>query len=438
MVSFLELFGKITSFVVIIGSIFGSFVVYTYLLNIGQIGLFSEVISHPSSLLAITAVFSILILIIFLTFCSPKWSGDQLVEIGIVYAPAPTLTLTNKLKMLYHKIRYSDPFSGNSFIYFILWILCWVAFYFSNTNLLYVLLFYPAMECVAQCGIQYCKHKNIRWLNQIEYPYAPNRLNAIDFISIVLLNRFFTILFILFLMSIIAKWMPNEAQEWEIIIILIIAAILMGINIFLARINYKNKSLSRLSSTSGASANNTSQNNTLSFNVAHLLFIATCSIIFIISISLFIPNFSAKLLSPVGIIELPSDSHWYILHNTNQSNIDNKAEIQGFIESDRNKIKEKFCNYDEKKKVCDPSKIPFKNRNNVFFGYMAWNLGNIKVFCPEKTNFLTSDSEAKNKAETCLVLDTYVIQRIPTNYIGDLPQEPEPKLIDNTELKIMG
>ena len=102
MVSFLELFGKITSFVVIIGSIFGSFVVYTYLLNIGQIGLFSEVISHPSSLLAITAVFSILILIIFLTFCSPKWSGDQLVEIGIVYAPAPTLTLTNKLKMLYH------------------------------------------------------------------------------------------------------------------------------------------------------------------------------------------------------------------------------------------------------------------------------------------------------------------------------------------------
>lgn len=139
-------------------------------------------------------------------------------------------------------------------------------------------------------------------------------------------------------------------------------------------------------------------------------------------------------------IETNQNSSWYLLHNNFQQN-NGSQEINGIDKNDLRKIKEKFnCSSFLKKQERDniepQNRIPCsttpEQRNNALYGYMAWNLGDTKVFCPPTVdNTLTVDDtktekeqqEERNRKKEqlgneCIVISGKALQIMPKGYIS--------------------
>lgn len=149
-------------------------------------------------------------------------------------------------------------------------------------------------------------------------------------------------------------------------------------------------------------------------------------------------------------IETFENSSWYLLHNNFQQN-NGSQEINGIDKNDLRKIKEKFnCssflkkqerdNIDPQKKIhC--STTP-EQRNNALYGYMAWNLGDTKFFCPATTDNTeadftkakgTKEREAADKlAEECIVISGKALQIMPKDYISTNTDGIDDNNPDNT------
>ncbi|WP_295709542.1 hypothetical protein [uncultured Neisseria sp.] len=166
---------------------------------------------------------------------------------------------------------------------------------------------------------------------------------------------------------------------------------------------------------------------------------------YIITLCLLIFGLSDKIaiLYFTHSIEIPENSSWYLLHNNFQQN-NGSQEINGIDKNDLIKLKQNFkCSIlSEKEKEdkninCSP--IP-EQRNNALYGYMAWNLGDTKVFCPptidnqkaDSTKIKDDDSkteeqkaadelaakEAKKLAEECIIISGKALQIMPKGYIS--------------------
>ena len=176
----------------------------------------------------------------------------------------------------------------------------------------------------------------------------------------------------------------------------------------------------------------------------------------VITLFLLIVGFSDKtaILNFTHSIETPEDSSWYLLHNNFQQN-NGSQEINGIDKNDLLKLKQNFkCS---KKINCSPI---LEQRNNALYGYMAWNLGDTKVFCPptidnrkadstetedENSKTKNEDSKTKNEdsktknedsktknedsktegqkeadklAEECIVISGKALQIMPKGYIS--------------------
>jgi hypothetical protein len=91
------------------------------------------------------------------------------------------------------------------------------------------------------------------------------------------------------------------------------------------------------------------------------------------------------------------------------------------------KLKQKFkcpiLSENEKlKKGIDCSSKP-EQRNNALYGYMAWNLGDTKVFCPPTAENNKGKEEAAKLAEECIVISGRSLQILNENYIDITPKE---------------
>ena len=62
---YLETISKIIGISTVLGILFGGFVIYAYLLKINQLSILPDVISNPSSLIAVITIFIIIFIIIF-------------------------------------------------------------------------------------------------------------------------------------------------------------------------------------------------------------------------------------------------------------------------------------------------------------------------------------------------------------------------------------
>ena len=173
------------------------------------------------------------------------------------------------------------------------------------------------------------------------------------------------------------------------------------------------------------------------FNLTFKSFIKA-AVTFIITLCLLVFGFSDKIaiLYFTHSIETFENSSWYLLHNNFQQN-NGSQKINGIDKNDLRKIKEKFnCssflkkqerdNIDPQKKIhC--STTP-EQRNNALYGYMAWNLGDTKFFCPATTDNTeadftkakgTKEREAADKlAEECIVISGKALQIMPKGYIS--------------------
>ena len=155
------------------------------------------------------------------------------------------------------------------------------------------------------------------------------------------------------------------------------------------------------------------------------LIITLCLIAFFSSNKIEILNFTHA-------IEIPKNSSWYLLHNNFQQN-NGSQETKGIDKNDLIKLKQNFkCSIlseEEKarKGIEKCSSIP-EQRNNALYGYMAWNLGDTKFFCPATTDNTeadftkdkgTKEREAADKiAEECIIISGKALQIMPKGYIS--------------------
>lgn len=150
-----------------------------------------------------------------------------------------------------------------------------------------------------------------------------------------------------------------------------------------------------------------------------------------------------QILYFTHFIQKPKNSSWYLLHNNFQQN-NGSQETNGIDKNDLLKLKQNFkCSIlseEEKtrKGIEKCSSIP-EQRNNALYGYMAWNLGDTKFFCPPTTDNTKADStktedensKTKNEdskteeqkaaeklAEECIVISGKALQIMPESYIS--------------------
>ena len=151
--------------------------------------------------------------------------------------------------------------------------------------------------------------------------------------------------------------------------------------------------------------------------------IAFFSLLLIVILS---ENFSVRMLYPVRFTEIPQNSSWYLLHNNFQQN-NGLQETSGIDRNDLFKLKQKFkCSaLSEKEKVekgISCSSIP-EQRNNALYGYMAWNLGDTKVFCPPTAENNKGKEETAKLAKECIIINGKSLQILNENYIDIMPKE---------------
>lgn len=132
-----------------------------------------------------------------------------------------------------------------------------------------------------------------------------------------------------------------------------------------------------------------------------------------------------NILSFFRFIETNQNSSWYLLHNNFQQN-NGSQETNGIDKNDLRKIKEKFnCSSFLKKQEKDniepqkrmPCSTTPEQRNNALYGYMAWNLGDTKVFCPRFVDNKTGN-ENNQITGNCIVISGKALQIMPEGYIS--------------------
>lgn len=147
------------------------------------------------------------------------------------------------------------------------------------------------------------------------------------------------------------------------------------------------------------------------------------SVIVLLAICLFASTFSYRILILTRFIESTNDAAWYLLHNDSQKT-DGSQEVSGINVEDLKKLKEKFtCSSEKTKSNCFPeSLLRAKYRANALYGYMAWNLGSTKVFCPVSFPNDSSGADKHNKKENnsspCLVINSQYLQPLNARYIS--------------------
>ena len=168
-------------------------------------------------------------------------------------------------------------------------------------------------------------------------------------------------------------------------------------------------------------------------NISTMIFFTP---IFVISIMLIFNSNPALFFESnrfVRFAESHKNSSWYLLHNNFQQN-NGSQETNGIDKNDLLKLKQKFkCSAlseterKEKNIKCSPH---FEQRNNALFGYMAWNLGDTKVFCPLTVDNTLTVKKAKTDREQqqiernkeqlveCIVISGKALQIMPESYIS--------------------
>lgn len=115
-------------------------------------------------------------------------------------------------------------------------------------------------------------------------------------------------------------------------------------------------------------------------------------------------DFVIAYLHPLRFIETPENSSWYLLYNNAQQN-NGFQEINGINELDLKRLKSRFR---------DKNKTTKDKRKNALYGYMAWNLGDTKLFCPS-----TADNTLGNLSsmDSCIIISEKNLQIMPEKYI---------------------
>lgn len=334
-------------------TLLGGFTVWIYLDKINQTSILPDIYSSPTALLAITIVFLFYLTILFIIY-------------GLPYSLAFYL-------------------ENNQFNLTRTFLIGFSAFLFIIPNFLIITA--SILSIYTDSSHYHPFILTINILIILAYTlYVKIHYRFPDFFSntfgLAILHNFSSHLYI----AILSYWSKNNAFIW-MVFISYIANIIFAL-LFIS--NYENRQRRRI-------------NKWILIIPPSILTILAMYFIF-----LFLPNSSYKLLRPIHFIEYSDDSAWYLINNNFQKP-DGSQEISGIKKQDLNKIKRHF--YDP----TNPKQ--FQNRKNALYGYMAWNLGNIKVFCPRQVEFTDNSEKNKQPAKQCLLIDGKYLQILDDQYI---------------------
>lgn len=154
------------------------------------------------------------------------------------------------------------------------------------------------------------------------------------------------------------------------------------------------------------------------YNIVFVVLSLAIAMIYAVIIGI-VSNFNFSLYAP-KFIEKPQNSSWYLIHNGNTTSENINGLSKRDILAQKDIFNAKDCttlkNKDSEKKCQDDNKDIFNNRENALYGYMAWNLGNTKVFCPVSVDFF-DDKDNTEKSEKCLVIDGKHLQLISKHHL---------------------
>lgn len=455
-VEVLEIIGKSITILASAGVILGGFLSYSYLSFIRQPSVFTDAISNPSSLASILITFVLTILALISPYIFPHilipLSKDVKQEKIAIKNLLPSLSIApltfiaiityiylfNDLpKIILEYISYISillPVSvyliqitiknRKDIEIFILKFVFYAIYYLVSALILFpiiIIFTIPALIYLIIFSNNDIKNryiiKIIDFSKKLKNYFSQNknkkRKNKITeeittlllFIMIIILSSATTFLYSLVFIIMTNDWLPGEETQY---LYLLFLGIMMLLNAFLVSrfIRY--------------------QKNNKNDHKKVLIFpcmIAFFSLLLIVILS---ENFSVRMLYPVRFTEIPQNSSWYLLHNNFQQN-NGFQETSGIDRNDLLKLKQKFkCSaLSETEKVekgISCSSIP-EQRNNALYGYMAWNLGDTKVFCPPTAENNKGKKEAAKLATECIVISGKFLQILNENYIDIMPKE---------------
>lgn len=312
------------------------------------------------------------------------------------------LLMINQLSIFPDVISNPSSLIAAITIFIIIFIIIFLLYYLS------VYLFLPEFE-VSKQVIQNWKSPESNNSDKSEHLGA--RLFSTIIYSII-------IYFLLLLLKIYLEYLFPQAEDLFIVpFLLLIATLIISDYILNHSINSLNSSYRSV------------------IKVVMTAVILLCLVAFGSSNKIGILNFTYA-------IEIPRNSSWYLLHNNFQQN-NGFQETNGIDKNDLIKLKQNFkCSIlsekEKKDKNIECSSIP-EQRNNALYGYMAWNLGDTKVFCPPTVDNTKADStkikdedskikdenpktkeqeEADKLAEECIIISGKALQIMPKGYIS--------------------
>lgn len=398
----LNIISNALKLITIFGIAFGFIVVYTYISHINQLGIFANIISQPYSVIAILVIFGFISFVFFMALSAPYQLSAVANDEGVI--------IKRKREYLIFLLPGIVPILG-----FLIWV--YIVLFVSKERydkelVEYIIIissiFVPAVSFLMFWF--YSRGNYLKNLKRKDNSLKIKRFNGVysiySFLSlflyflIVSLLIFFVFFFVI--LPITGYWIQYENLQWWFVIF---SVIIYGINAFVATTFLNN------------------EKNKVSKKYIYYVFPIIFCFFYWISIIFFIDAFPQRLLYPIGFVELPKDSAWYLIHNNYKSQ--ENSEVNGITKQALESIKKNFSKYtdqsaidfDNERNKC--FKPVIKYQKNALYGYMAWNLGDIKIFCPKSVQFYGEMNKDEQIIESrkCLVLEAEIIQPLSEQYI---------------------
>lgn len=356
----------------------GAFITHFYLNSIGYISVFSEIIGDPSTLIGIVVAYSLLVFLLAIYFTLPfcmflyiKNHQNVFKNFCIICTSYAFYILISFLVIVWAVLAYnSHPCSD---ILFNIGVFACVIL-----PLIIFICFKKSIEIFLFCLVAACL-----FFYSYIYPF----------------------LYIKIIVSLEVK------QDFQLLLFLAFPVANILINGTSLGVFYKERKQSF-----------SQKNDSVFMGVICVSFL----ILSVVILSFF-TKFSDLSLYIPRFIEKPQDSSWYLIHNDNNtSKIINglsKTNIKNYKHVFEPNSWREICKEDvftnTNMSNCSMLDEYVKDMNdNALYGYMTWNLGNIKVFCPQSVNFFDDKGNNKEKSEKCLVIEGKYLQPINEYYLS--------------------
>lgn len=369
---------KFISLSTIFGIILGGFNIYLYLKKINYLFLFPDSISFSNASISILVVYTIFFFIFSFGFLSTFFINMLLNNIRESFSEIKkSKNIFDYCKFIYWSI------SCFMILFTIIFIIFFIFKFKINPYFNYILYFLTSFLVLSNISYGFIFLK--------ENKFYENKIDNIFYVFIISMLHTFPIFFhfIFVVIPTVNLFKHN---------IIAISFYIFSVFIFL---------VSLLCSFLSFNYNYRTKNYDYIFHILSALFV----LMYLFFVSIF--SHYEISLHKARFIEKYQDSSWYLIHNGNTVS----ETINGMTKDDIKKQKINFT------RLCDASyadgDLKLHNKDNALYGYMAWNLGDTKVFCPASVDFFDGTDNTE-KSKKCLVIDGRYLQLTSNYYIGNV------------------